>query len=184
MVVDLDDFGASNHRLDLLHRLHDANPAFRCTLFAVPADGDDAFWETVPDWCELAVHGWRHGDPASDGGECRAWSYQRMEHLIVHVERYLPRFVHGFKAPGWQVSDGCYQALHDHDWWIADQHLDDGRRPRGLRTYLHEDGADRWHGHIQNTQGNGLEERFGELLELVASAESFQFASEAAIAWA
>lgn len=183
MIVDLDDFHDRNHRLDLLEQLRAANPLFRCTLFAVPALCTPAFVGQVPDWCELAVHGWQHGDPPRDGGECRAWGYDRMSHLIVWVERHLRRFANGFKAPGWQISDGCYQALHDHGWWVADQHLEDGRRPKGLLTYLHEDAPDRWHGHIQNVCGNGLEERFDELRGLVACAESFQFASEAAAAW-
>jgi hypothetical protein len=181
LIVDLDDFTEQQHRLDLLEQLHQANPLFRCTLFAIPALGTDSFWESVPEWCELAVHGWQHGDPAV---ECARWGYQDMHALIVWVERHLPRFAHGFKAPGWQISDGCYEALADADWWIADQHLEDDRRPKGLRTYFYEDSDDRWHGHIQDVCGNGLAETFSSLLARVKEATSFELVSEAVQPWA
>jgi hypothetical protein len=88
-------------------------------------------------------------------------------------------FVNGFKAPGWQISDACYHVLKERKWWVADQHLEDQRRPQGLPTYFYEDG-DRWHGHIQNVCGNGLQERWGELVDRVKGATEFRFASEAA----
>ena len=69
MIFDWDDFSEHNNRLDLLQRLRFHNPAFRCTLFAVPGQGSDAFWESVPEWCELAVHGWDHPSPT----ECSNW---------------------------------------------------------------------------------------------------------------
>jgi hypothetical protein len=87
-------------------------------------------------------------------------------------------FVNGFKAPGWQISDACYHVLKERGWWVADQHLEDQRRPAGLRTYFYEDG-DRWHGHIQDVCGNGLQERWGELVDRVKCATEFRFASEA-----
>lgn len=187
MIVDFDDFRPGNHRLGLLHALHDANPAFRCTLFAIPANVDHFWWlDNVPEWCELAVHGWAHGDPPTDGGECRDWTRERMEELIGYVKLGEPRipawFVRGFKAPGWQISDGCYEALLEAGWWVADQPYNDDRRPRGLQTHRLGDG-DHWHGHIQNVCGNGLEETFEELLERVRSAESFELVSEAVTTW-
>jgi hypothetical protein len=172
VVVDFDDFHEDNHRLDLLHELKRVNPKFRCTLFAVPGRGSDEFWESVPRWCELAVHGWKH-DMVD---ECIEWDYARAARMMLEKPLY---FVDGFKAPGWQISDATYRLLNDFDWWVADQHLEDARRPESLLTYFYEDGEDRWHGHIQNVCGNGLEERWDELVERVASAESFRFCSEA-----
>lgn len=171
MIVDFDDFCEINHRLDLLERLHDANPAFRCTLFAIPALGSDAFWDATPDWCELAMHGWRHGEPAI---ECAHWTRERMQQAI---DEKPERFVRGFKAPGWQISDGCYEALLDADWWVADQSYNDWRRPPALRVHRLDDG-DHWHGHIQDVCGNGLSERFPELLWRVANASEFELISE------
>lgn len=171
VVFDFDDFHEDNHRLDLLHELKRINPKFRCTLFAVPGRGSDEFWESVPRWCELAVHGWRHDTV----DECIEWDYLRSVEMVIWKS---PHFVNGFKAPGWQISDDTYSALEDNNWWVADQHLEDTRRPRSLKTYFYEDGDDRWHGHIQNVCGNGLEERWDELVERVASATEFKFCSE------
>jgi hypothetical protein len=175
VIVDFDDFHATNHRLDLLERLHDANPKFRCTLFAVPGLGTDDFWNTVPDWCELAVHGWLHPHPR----ECENWSYdEALHHLVTRPAR----FVAGWKSPGWQISDGTYRALVELGFWCADQPYNDARRPRGLRVHRLGDG-DHWHGHIQNVCGNGLEEQWEPLLAAVTAAESFELVSEAARPW-
>lgn len=184
-IVDVDDLYEGHDRLDLLVRLRQANPAFRCTVFAIPARCSAAYLASLPEWIELVPHGWEHGDPPTDGGECRAWDYPRMRELMRQLRspKYA-RFVSGFKAPGWRISDDCYDALLEAGWWVADEHLQDARRPAGLLTYLHEDAADRHHFHVQNVCGNGLEERFDELLALVEAADSFQFASEAVIAWA
>jgi len=178
VIIDFDDFWQNNHRLDLLERLHGANSSFRCTLFAIPGLGgpDGSFWSSVPDWCELAVHGWFHGEPAT---ECLSWDYWRMRDVI---EWRPERFVRGFKAPGWQISDECYTALLDCGWWVADQPYNDARRPRGLRVHRLGDG-EHWHGHIQNVCGNGIEERFDELLALVESTDQFSFVSETVHEW-
>lgn len=182
MIVDLDDFSPKNHRADLLYRLKEINPDFRVTLFAIPAEGQ---LYMPRDWVEQVPHGFWHGDPATDGGECRDWPYERAVSFIEDIEaaQTIDVWERGFKAPGWQISDGCYQAFLEAGWWVADQHLEDHRRPGGLRTYFYEDGPDRWHGHIQNVCGNGLAERFDELAERVRHADRFQFASEAAKPW-
>ena len=177
MIVDFDDFSAEDNRLDLLLRLREANPKFKCTLFAIPAKGTDAFWDEVPEWCELAMHGWEHPHPH----EAEVWSYERMEQVILSKPA---RFVRGFKSPGWQSSPGVYDALMDHGWWIADHWLNEGRRPEALAAHVisREAGIghdpDHWHGHIPNVCGNGIEETFPIVLERVAEAESFEFISE------
>jgi hypothetical protein len=175
VIVDFDDFSEGNHRLDLLNALHEANPKFRCTLFAIPGQGDDAFWATVPEWCELAVHGWLHPSPY----EASRWTAVEMHEVI---ERKPSAFVEGFKAPGWQISDGCYEALAEAGWWLADQHYNDHRRPLGLPVHCLDDG-DHWHGHIQNVCGNGIEERFPALLAHVRAADTFQLVSEVVQPW-
>lgn len=172
VICDFDDFDETNHRLDLLHALHDVRVDFRCTLFAVPGRGSYDFWASVPDFCELAVHGWLHPSPH----ECEQWTADRMRQLLA--EPVLDWFVNGFKAPGWQISDGCYEALLEAGYWVADQHYNDHRRPPGLRVHCEGDG-DHWHGHIQNVCGNGLEERWDELVARVVAADSFQWVSEA-----
>jgi hypothetical protein len=172
-VFDFDDFSETNHQLDRLEELKRVNPAFRCTLFAVPGLGSNEFWESVPEWCELAVHGWTH----ADSYECSGWDHERVRALLREpvVNRF---FVRGFKAPGWQISDACYDVLLEHGWWVADQHLEDHRRPPGLRTYFYEDGG--WHGHIQDVCGNGIVETWPRLVQAVRAETDFRFASELA----
>lgn len=174
MIVDVDDHHPLNDALPWMHRLKQLNPAFKATLFAVPALGTWNFWDSHPDWVELVMHGHTHPDPY----ECSAWTYDRMEQAIFDKPS---RFVEGWKSPGWQTSDAVYQALEDHGWWVADQHLEDGRRPEGLKVYFYEDGDDRAHHHVQNVCGNGLEETWQILAAKVAAADEFLFCSEALV---
>ena len=174
MTFDWDDAYDGHDALDRLRQLQEMRPDFRATLFAIPGLCTPAWCESLPGWVELAVHGWRH----ESNYECAAWTQDDMESCLDQpiVRAY---FVEGFKAPGWQISDACYQVLHELDWWVADQHLEDGRRPAELRTYLYEDGHN-WHGHIDNVCGNGIEETWPQVVELVEGAEEFRWASEAA----
>ena len=175
MVFDFDDFHERNHKWHKLEELKEINPAFKVTLFAVPGQGSEEFWKEIAahDWVELAVHGWMHPTPF----ECQDWSAAYL-HMVLDEPIIQTYFVEGFKAPGWQISDGCYQALLERGWWVADQHLEDARRPEGLRTYFYEDGN--WHGHIQDWGSNGIEETWDELVEAVKGCDDFAFASEAA----
>ena len=180
MIVDFDDFCEADNRLDLLTMLREANPAFRCTLFAIPAGGRDAFWDLVPYWCELAVHGWDH----SSSREAAEWSYER---ALEVIEARPLQFVRGFKAPGWQVSDGTYRALADRGWWIADHWENEGRIPDDLARHVISSAAgagidpDHWHGHIPDVCGNGIAETFSELRRRVKDAESFELVSEVVV---
>ena len=180
MLVDFDDFCEYEHRLDLLHLLHDANPLFKCTLFAIPAKGREGFWDSVPEWCELAVHGWEH--PHSR--EAEHWTY---EQAIEVLAAKPDRFVCGFKAPGWQVSAGTYEALKWSGWWLADHYENAARIPEGLRRHVISiaagNGADphHWHGHIPNVCGNGIAETFPTVLERVTAATSFEWISEVVV---
>lgn len=176
MLVDFDDFEDSSHRLDLLQKLKLINPEFRCTVFAIPNRCSPELLARTPSWIEIAVHGWDHPTPT----EAQEWT--RQETLDVMHSIDLSRFTAGFKAPGWQVSDGTYEALSDLGWWIADQPYNDHRRPTGLLTHRLGDG-DHWHGHIQNVCGNGLEETFDMLATKVSEATTFQFVSEAVTPW-
>jgi hypothetical protein len=173
MTFDFDDFCETNHKLERLHELKELNPAFRCTVFAVPSLGSDQFWSSVPRWIELAVHGWHHDTVY----ECLHWTRERMSG-VLDSDIVRKHFVNGFKAPGWQISNDCYLELLDRGWWVADQHLEDHRRPVKLRTYLYEDGG--WHGHIQNVCDNGIEETWHALRMEVRNTSEFRFCSEAA----
>jgi hypothetical protein len=177
MVFDFDDFHEGNHKYERLLQLKDLRPDFRCTMFAIPGLGSLDFWSDVPDWIELAVHGWEHPDPY----ECAVWSYGRMEQLLDEavVQEF---FVEGFKAPGWQISDDCYRVLLERGWWVADHPENNERRPIGIQSHVWN-GQDHWHGHIQDVCGNGIEETWDELVQTVKEAPSFEFMSEVVSAW-
>lgn len=174
MVFDWDDLWPGQTNLDLFHRLHENRPDFRCTVFAAPGRGNDRFWDSLPEWMEVAVHGYMHPDPR----ECEAWTADRMRRAIAEKP---DRFVEGFKAPGWQISNGCYEALLEADWWVADHPENDGRRPDGLRVHV-VGGPDHWHGHIPDVCGNGIQETWDIVEQLVYEAESFEFMSETIVA--
>lgn len=179
MVVDFHDAwpDAPYDYMALLHKLKDENDGFKVTLFAAPGRGTDGYWQSFPDWVELACHGWLHPDPY----ECADWDYDRMTALIWQRPY---GFVRGFCAPGWQISDGCYQACLDAGWWVADHPENDGRRPKGLRTQILGEG-DHLHGHLGwNGSGNDLAANFDVFRARVAAAETFEFVSEAVAPWA
>ncbi len=177
MICDWDDHSEFNNAMPFMLQLKELNPAFKATLFAIPGQGADTFWRSHPDWIELAPHGWLH----PDAYECASWSRRRIDEYLDLVSR--PPWVPLFKAPGWQINADIYEALLDRGWAVADQHLEDGRRPDGLLTYFYEDGEDRWHGHVQDVCGNGLRETWDTVCALVSAADGFQFASEATVAW-
>lgn len=168
--IDFDDFSQMNNRLDLLWQLKQVRSDFKMTAFAVPSLGSAEFWASVPSWIELVVHGWAHPTPR----ECEKWDYATMDKYMRKVH---PRFVHGFKAPGWQISDSSYTWLLQHGWWVADQDYNDERRPKELPVYK----IDGFHGHIQDVCGNGLAECWSEIVHVVRTAGEFRFASEALV---
>ena len=184
MVVDFDDLGMDITISDQcrtrdcrkeLDELHYANPAFKVTLFAVPYRMSVELLEWCranKSWVELAVHGWDH----HDNYECEDWSPLRMAEVMDNpIIQYY--FSPVFKAPGWQISDGCYKPLKMRNWVVADQAYNDDRRPP---MYVYKVGPDSWHGHTWNCMGNGIEETFDQLKEAVINATEFKFVSEAA----
>lgn len=195
MVVDFDDFGC-NHVMndqcqshdcrDKLDQLHLANPAFKVTLFAIPAEmtAELAGWcKANESWVELAVHGFFH----KSNYECEKMGYGDFDHNMYIFEDLINEyFVKIFKAPGWQISDDCMKWLDDNGWKIADQAYNNDRRPASLIAYVNDNGTfyahglpvEAFHGHCWNCVGNGIYECYGEIEDLVKNADSFQFVSE------
>jgi hypothetical protein len=176
MVFDWDDLHEGSHHLDLFHELRAIRPDFRATVFAIPALGTDRFWDSLPDWLEVAVHGWAHPSPR----EAEHWTYEAAMDVLLAAP---DRFVDGFKAPGWQISEGTYRALMELGWWCADHPENNERRPAGLPTHVLNVGPDHWHGHIDNVCGNGILETWDTVVRLVREAASFEFISEAVTPW-
>jgi len=151
-VIDLDDFHDENFSGDLLVHMKVMQPNLKVTLFAIPALCSREFvrrWQAC-DWVDLVPHGLTH----KTSRECQNWTRQQMLDCIDFTET-MGFTSRGFKAPGWQISDGCYEALLERGYWVADQTYNNERRPPQLRTYLLDSSA-KIHGHIGGTLDNEL----------------------------
>lgn len=208
MIFEWDDFGCdhvisdmcqSHDCRDQLLRLKKVNPDFKATLFAVPAEMTMELLQWCKrngDWIELAVHGFGH----ISNYECSDWSAEQMGVAMASVAGF-GAFVPVFRAPGWQISDGCYEWLKENNWIVADQGYNDERRPKDLKAYVnyngqfkayplgHDVGADdfievqAYHGHVWNvgsvgSNPNGIYEDYDNVEKLVREAKTFQFVSE------
>jgi hypothetical protein len=138
--VDLDDFCDDERSLEsliLLDKLKEELPTFRATLFTIPARCSIGFIQVMKDtrpWLDLVAHGWHH----NTNRECQKWNRLAcLDALAGAQEKGLT--TKGFKAPGWHISHGCYEALEMLGYWVADQEYNDWRRPSGLRSYVIRD---------------------------------------------
>mgnify|MGYP001603511258 CR=1 FL=1 len=204
MIFEWDDFGA-NHVIsdqcqshdcrDQLDKLHVLNPAFKCTLFAIPGEMTQELlnWcKANESWIELCVHGFCH----SSNYECEKMSYQEFDHLMSPsagfgdmINRYFEKI---FRAPGWQISDDIYRWLERHNWIVADQEYNTERRERiapNLRAYINNNGQfhvysvengpePAYHGHTWDVGWNGIYEDYEKVADLVKNATEFKFVSE------
>ena len=175
LTVDFDDFRDEDTALDLLWALKGVNPKFRYTLFAIPGLCSPETIASVPDFCELAVHGWKH----ESNYECAQWTRRDIEELLV---RNLSRFCHGFKAPGWQISRECLECLADWGYWVSDRRRDDAIRPRMLR-YDVEGDPTALHGHIQTKCENDIRRDWYTFFHAIRDAEVFHLVSERVDMW-
>lgn len=200
LVWDADDWGA-NHVIsdqcqshdcrDKLDQFHYANPNFRATLFTIPGEltYELAEWcKANNSWIELAVHGIFH----TSNYECADLSKEQFGDLLDPLRDMLDTyFVKGFKAPGWQISDGVYQWLLDNGWWVADQSYNNHRRPLDLPAYVNDNGSFATyrqgnvtpvtgkHYHTWDCVGNGVYELSDQILADIQGVPEFKLVSEA-----
>lgn len=200
LVIDMDDMGAdriisdmcqSHDCRDKLDEFHYANPNFKATLFAIPAQMTYELAEWCyanQQWIQLAVHGIRH----SSNYECEKMTYEEFDEAIKPLQTMLDTyFVKGFKAPGWQISDGIYKWLVEHDWWVADQSYNNQIRPKDLPAYINDNGYfstsnslegypnfNGLHYHTWDCVGNGVYELSDQIKQDIQGEEEFKFISE------
>lgn len=141
--LDLDDFCDENSDWELICYLGAIIPNIKLNLFTIPGKCSITFLEEMRryDFLNLIPHGHVH----STSRECENWSYSAAKFHLKSLEK--EGWIHGWKSPGWQISDGTYQALLEMGWWVADQEYNNDRRPEGLRVYL-LDSPFKIHGHI------------------------------------
>lgn len=195
MVFEFDDFGC-NHEISDMCQSHDcrdaltllkqANEGFKVTLFSIPDQMTPELFSWANNnksWVELAWHGFGH----YSNYECEKMTYLDMDLQYDFYKSFVDMsFSDIFRAPGWQISTEAMQWLKDHDWIIADQGYNDGRRPEGMKAYVNYDGVFKvagqevpaHHGHTWNCVGNGIYETLDYLKELVSTTTEFKFVSE------
>jgi len=136
ILCDLDDFCEDTRSLADLRRLDELRaviPTFKATLFTIGGRCSKGFIADIKasrPWLDLVAHGWTH----QTNRECEQWNADTCREVLA-ASRIMGLTTRGFKAPGWQISDGCYQALLEEGYWIADQHYNDTRRPADLEAY-------------------------------------------------
>lgn len=160
-IVDIDDFHENNTGMEFFKIIKKEVPNFKANLFTIIGKCSPQFIKNINKmaWVDVIPHGWLHNTPT----EAKYWSYERSL-------RYLDNIAHlgltkGFKAPGWQISDGMYNALLKREYWVADQPYNESRRPKKLKSYI-LDKPNKLHFHIQNVCGNGLEESLDQIINL------------------
>ena len=196
IVFDLDDWcdahaGWALPLLDTLYR--ESQGRLKVTLFTIPAQTDEETLVlcTARPWLELAVHGWNHTP-----GECLTWDIECTKQVLgaalatgVQHEEDDPIYKPLFKAPYWQAAPEVYEALADCGWAVAAHPRDAQRLPGRLRRYVlapdHRVGAPHTllpivqaHGHVQDVEGNGLRERWGDFVRLARSGLPYKFVTE------
>ncbi len=142
-ILDFDDFCDENNGLDLLYRLKAAVPSLKVNLFTIPGRCTNNFLSEVCKlhWVDMIPHGFVH----KTSRECQNWTYAESIDYLDWVEDF--GFTRGYKSPGWQTSDGLFQALAERNYWVADQAYNNNRRPPELRAYI-LDAPYKIHGHI------------------------------------
>lgn len=183
-IFDLDDHPDGNCLPKLLE-LKKILPKLKLTLFAIPAKMTKEKLEEIEqyDWIQLTVHGFDH----EDNYEFAQLSKEDAATLISVGYDSL-HYVKGFKAPGWQISQGTMEALKEMGFWVAVQ-WSDGRfngdlngpyQPaviKGLKYYAWREYPNAIHGHTWECCGNGLETLWQKLINLSPDSE-FLFINE------
>lgn len=164
-VVDADDFCENNHGLQDLMFIKGQVPNFKITLFTIPGLCSKKFINKIKklDWIDMVPHGWLHPDPY----ECLNWTYEESKAYLEKIEPL--GLTKGFKAPGWQISDGMYKALKEKGYWVADQYYNDHRRPKMHHYNLEHESYYRKHyhiGHLGGQNANAIRDRIQELTSL------------------
>ena len=181
VVFTLDDFHETNHNLDLLLKLKEDYKNLKVTLFTIPAKSSVGWLRNIKkqygDWMELAVHGYYH-DVAGEPVECSVWTREDALKYLAKAERMFA-FVKGFKAPGWQMSEGTYEALKEKGYWIMDHALYKHIRPADFTDYYETGHLWEVNGHIQETPFNGLQSIINNKLNFLPDS-NFYFVSEMA----
>lgn len=175
MIVDFDDWSLEHDCRHRLAELRKINPKFKVTLFTIVGKTSLEMLHWVhhnEEWIEVCPHGWLH----NSNYEASKWTEEFMDTYLKWVDQFQ-FFQRIFKAPGWQISDGCYQSCLKNGYAVADQPQNREKRPGGLRVY--EIPTQAYHGHTWDCgTNNGIYEDWENIITIVNNAKKFQFISE------
>jgi len=196
-ILDFDDFSPIRPGFELLKKMKEHYPNFKCTLFTIPFSLKlmtkevevDKFKQwgklvgEVQDWVEIAPHGFAHTK-----GEWLITDKRKLDLMVRATERIFKelgiKFVKIFKFPHWLGSKEAEEVLKEHGYTLAI----DRNNPvvkTDIPTYVYNWSIDeplpdysivRGHGHIWETN-NGLDTCFPNLLKIPTDVE-FKFVSE------
>lgn len=181
--VDFDDYcDVTLPELDVLARIKEALPQFKCTLFTIPMRTSIKTIEAAQrlgDWIKLAPHGWRH-----TRGECFAWNDEEAE-MKIAAAAAMGINEPIFRAPGWLLDGDVYTACERLEYAVASHKI--YRVPgTNVAEYVYNmaragDTSFRaFHGHMTDCGFNYIKDMYEErALDFHPSAE-FVLAAEAA----
>ena len=157
--LDFDDLTEGNNRLDWLWMLKNEYPKFKVNLFAPFGLSSNSFFYYVKSikWINLCFHGNKH------------LNNEEVTEKELKTAQLDYSFSKVYRAPFWQLSDGMYEQLKKLKYKIM-LHPNDSREGIKYNWNIKDSPPYRkilfGHGHIQDTQGNGIVEAFGNLLKL------------------
>jgi len=160
--LDFDDFSETNNRLDWLWMLKNEFPYFKVNLFTVPSQCSNEFIEYIGglSWIQLCMHGYSHKH--NEDVSLKFLQNRARLHQTYH-------FAPIYRAPYWQLSDVMYEKLKKLKYKIM-LHPDDPRDGIKYNWNIKDSPPPlnilRGHGHIQDTQGNGLIETMENIMKL------------------
>lgn len=176
ILFDLDDFGTDGkyNCLPKLLELKKILPVLKVNLFTIPMKVNEY---TLREMSKLGwIHFLPHGLYHEDNYEFAKLTYDEARLKLSYIP-HLKYYHKGFKAPGWQISQGTMEALKEMGFWVAVQ-WGDGRfngdvngpyQPaviEGLPYYAWREYPKAIHGHTWNCCSNGLEELWDSLIKL------------------
>jgi hypothetical protein len=164
-ILDFDDLCDTNDPYDALVKLHERDSNFKVTLFAIPVRCSEALlhkYSKISDWCQLAVHGWRHSRH-----EALGWNSEETNDRLQKAQSLYPGFAKLFKAPNWETHNETYAGCKAAGFAIADHIRNIEILPAKQPHYIYNirlrgDKFTRLHGHIQPWDGTGLTENADE----------------------
>ena len=195
-ILDFDDFCSITPGYDLLKKLKEHFPKFKCTCFTTPFH-IKYFKREVPvsklkvwgklvnelDWIEIAPHGFSHLR-----GEWLITDKKQIEIQLKAMQNLFTQigidYVKIFKAPFWEYTKEVEEVLTDYGYTLAIDRNNPVVRTN-IPTYVWNWSMERpipeyhtikGHGHIHGTN-NGLDVCYPNLLKLPRDA-IFKFVSE------